>query len=506
MWLFSHEVRMFFYEMGDTRKTVSKSQKLARGMPFKGKLSLSLIWFSMHYLALKLMSDLPVLNYASSLFVLSATSFVLLVVTTFMLSSALNRCVKALFERGDLDLLLSSPIATQTIFIVRLSAIVFGVLALYVFFLSPVINMGVFLGQTYWLAAYPVLFGMAMLVSAAAMLLTLGLVKLIGIKRTHTVAYLLGALSGAAIFLATQIFSHVDPGSRQQAIASLLSYLYQAHLLSTTSWLWAPARAVFGEGYGALVIFGCGALACWLSARYTHHFFVRGVQQAGNTTVPPSFKPRRAKAMRFHTGLWRVVFVKEWRLLLRDIELLAQICLQLMYMFPLFLVIFKNGVLLPGVVAGLTYLAISLSGSLIWVIVSAEDLPDLLHCAPVLMKQIHYAKLAAAVLPVGLLLSPAVVWLYWRDMRLGLTLMMTCSCGIFCTALLYQWLSKPMTRDRFKRRGQGNIIAVLLETFNAMSWTGVAIGLLAGGKWGWLGVAGVGIVMLLAWMLRVNSG
>ena len=503
-WLLSHELRLFFYEMGDASKASAKSKKTVRGMSLKTKLLLAIVWVGMHVLVWSMLEDMPMLSQPQSVIVFWATSFVLLLISTFMLSSALNRSVKALFERGDLDLLLSSPMNTQTIFTVRLTAIVVGVLAVYVFFLSPVINVAAFLGTAGRLNAYPVLCGMAMLVVSAAMLLTLSLVKLIGVKRTHTVAYLLGALSGAAFFLMTQIFSHLGDSSREAVLASVYSLMDQHQLLTETSWLLIPARAVFGVGDGAVVIFGCGLLVCWMTARYTHQFFVRGVQQASSVSVPPASVAGAFKPPRFRRGVWPAIFIKEWRLLLRDIELLSQICLQMLYMLPLFFVIFKDGAMLPGVVAGLTYLTISLSGSLIWVIVSAEDMPDLLQCAPVPAVQIRLAKLAAAILPVGLLLTPAVIWLCARDYALGLTLAMTSLGGVICTALLYQWLSKPMTRDRFKQRGQGNLVPVFLETLNGLSWTAIAAGLLPAGRWGWFGVVGAGLVLLLAWMLRLK--
>ena len=504
LWLLVHEWRMFFYEIGDARKLNASPQKLARGMPLKGKLLLAVVWLGMHFLAWELMSDLPALASSPSFLMLVACSFVLLMVMSFMLSSALNRSIKALFERGDLDLLLSSPISTQAIFNVRLTGIVISVVATFAFFLSPVIDAGLFLGQIYWLGAYLVLAGMAMLVSAVAMLLTLSLVKFIGVKRTHTVAYLLSALSGAAIFLSSQLFSHVKKSTQQNVISGALSYLDQHHLLTEASPLWLPAHAVFGDWYSGLAIFVSGLIICWLTTRYTHHFFVRGVQQAGGVSRKVIPASNVSKARRFYSGGWLVIFVKEWRLILRDVELLSQICLQLLYMLPLFFLVFKNGVMLSGVVAGLTYLGISLVGSLVWVILSAEDTPDLLHCAPLPMKKINYAKLGAAVLPVCFLLSPAILWLCWRDIWLGLCLGMTSMGGIAFASLINLWLSKPSSRNRFKHRGQGNVVPMLLEALNSISWAGIALALLTIGKWAWLGAAGAALALIVAWFMRVN--
>jgi len=297
----------------------------------------------------------------------------------------------------------------------------------------------------------------------------------------------------------------VQESTRRNLIGGALSYLNQQHFLTESSLLWLPARAVFGDWFSALMIFVSGFIVCWLMTRYTHHFFVRGVQQAGSVSPKVLSQARPRKTRRFYGGVWMMIFVKEWRLLFRDIELLAQIGLQLLYMLPLFFVVFKNGAMLPGVVAGLTYLGISLAGSLIWVILSAEDAPDLLQCSPLRTKQINDAKLAAAVLPVCLLLSPAILYLSWRDVWLGLCLGLTSLGGICCASLIHLWLSKPTNRSRFKHRGQGNVVPVLLETLNTMSWAGMALGLLTVGKWGWLGVVGVALVVIMAWLMRVKQ-
>jgi len=116
-----------------------------------------------------------------------------------------------------------------------------------------------------------------------------------------------------------------------------LSYLNQQHFLTESSLLWLPARAVFGDWFSALMIFVSGFIVCWLMTRYTHHFFVRGVQQAGSVSPKVLSQARPRKTRRFYGGVWMMIFVKEWRLLFRDIELLAQIGLQLLYMLPLFL-------------------------------------------------------------------------------------------------------------------------------------------------------------------------
>ncbi|WP_229425440.1 hypothetical protein [Massilia sp. Se16.2.3] len=96
-----------------------------------------------------------------------------------------------------------------------------------------------------------------------------------------------------------------------------------------------------------------------------------------------------------------IVVVKEWRLIARDPHLISQVLLQLLYLLPLCLVVFREGSLqLPGTGAGLTMLCGSLSAALASIILLAEEAPDLLHTAPANAAAVRFAKLAAAVMPV----------------------------------------------------------------------------------------------------------
>src|SRR5262249_10213671 len=126
-------------------------------------------------------------------------------------------------------------------------------------------------------------------------------------------------------------------------------------------------------------------------------------------------KKRDERTRAIRTDLRGTLIRKEWRLLTRDPLLLSQISLQLVYIFPLFFVIYRtanqgNGQVGIASIAGIfVLLASSLSANLAWLTVSAEDAPDLMAAAPVSRDQIDFAKAAAAGLPVAALMTlPAI--------------------------------------------------------------------------------------------------
>ena len=511
-WLLMHECRLFFYDMGENKP----GHAAARGMSVFGMGMILLAIAIIHFGVWMAMHKMPVLDGEIPPFMLIGAGIAMLVAFSLMLSLGLTRSVRALFERGDLDLLLSSPLSSRTIFSVRLAGIVFGVSIWFFILLAPVANIGLLLGQPRWLGIYPALSGLAVIASALAMLLTLGLVKTIGVRRTRTVGQILGALTGASVFILTQVFGNFGKDLRQNVLMQLTPLFQPGGMLDAQSLIWMPARALFGS-LPAIMIFLLISLACfWFTAQFTHNFFVRGVQQAGGDQHPvqPSaatgaavslpVQPSKLGHGRFRHSLRMTIILKEWRLIARDPQLISQVLLQLLYMGPLFLLVYKGQTLLPGVAAGLVFLAASLAGSLIWVMVSAEDAPDLLRAAPVRPSLILISKLIAAILPVMVLLAPLLIWLLLQQTILGLAVLVCACAAMLGAALIHLWQAKPGTRAQFNKRGQSQILAGLLEALSSFAWAGCIYTGILYPKWLWVPVLVALLSLAMAWVFRIE--
>jgi ABC-2 type transport system permease protein len=205
-WLLQHELRMFWFNS-------SKRSGRQGWLWFLG-----VGWLGLHGLAWHVLHDMPALPHDVLAILAMGATLVMVVLGTFMFSSGLKSSVDSLFERGDVDLLLSSPLPSRSIFTVRLGAISLGVASTYLALAAPVVNAGVVTGHIAWLAAYPVLLAWATASCSLAMLLTLLLVRVIGSRKTRVVAQVLSAIAGALIFLLSQlhaglplIWSHGSP-------------------------------------------------------------------------------------------------------------------------------------------------------------------------------------------------------------------------------------------------------------------------------------------------------
>lgn len=468
-WLLRHELRLAWYNASS-----SKSKGGVRRPGFGTIATIALVWLALHVVGWFVMGNLGRMA-SSDPRVLLVVSAMLLASATFMLSSAIKSSVLTLFERGDLDLLLSSPLPSRSIFTVRLAGVATSTAGIHLFFLAPFAHAALLHGQARWMGVYPALISIAVLCACGAMLMTLGLVRLIGARRTRVLAQVIGALAGALLVIASQsysLFADRWQGRGQEILRGMLEH---DGMLSADSMLWLPARALMGEGGPVLALAALALVAYAITARQTHRFFTVGLQLSASTGATAPAKNASAPRPRFGRSLFHTVVLKEWRLIVRDPHLISQVLLQLLYLVPLCFVVFRdNGVHVPAIGAGLTLLASSLTASLAWIALSAEDAPDLLLVSPASARALRRAKLAAAVMPVLLLVGLPLLWLVARSPLAGLVLCFTASSAVLGAGMIVFWCGRPGVRGNFKARGKGGFLMNMLELLNSLGWGALA--------------------------------
>ena len=503
-WLLRHELRLFWRTAFSSSEAGGKQRGRWRSIGIG-----LLVWAALHVGAFFLLRTTGAAMGAPPQQMVVLVGAILLATLLFMLSSGLKASVEALFDRGDMDLLLSSPLPSRSIFSVRLAGMVFGIAALYLFFLAPVAHAGLLLGQPRWLALYPVLLAMAAAAASAAMLLTLALVRLLGARRTRVVAQVLGAVAGAFLFLLSQAGSFLshDAGVTPSVLKQLVDV---GGSIDAASPLWLPARAALGDAMAVALLALAGLAAAWATVGLTHRFFVHGLQQAaGSSRIA---KRSGSLRYRFDRSLFGSIVIKEWRLIWRDPHLISQVLLQLLYLLPLCFVIFnRNAPHIAATGAGLTMLCGSLSSALAWIVLLAEDAPDLLQTSPANARTLRLAKLAAAVLPVLLLVAAPLLWLTLQAAQAGVSTAMTVAGAAASSSLITLWTGRPATRSEFKMRGKRNIATGLLDVCSLLGWAALAWLLLGSVRieirYAAMGAAG-GVIagaLLLAWLLRQRS-
>ncbi len=395
---------------------------------------------------------------------------VALFIFTLMLSQTLAGATEALYTRGDLDLVFSAPIEARRVLTVRFASLAATAFSSFALLATPFIGPAAVLGHWRWLALYPVLAALAMAASGLALALAVALFRLIGPRRTRTVAQLMAALIGAVFFLVSQARTILGGAGSASIWAQVADAARDPKLRLPEPAGW-PLRATLGDPAPLAFLVAAGftvflAIAGWLADRFAAD---AAAAQGADVGVPQ--RPGRAAGV-FVSGAFAATFVKELRLLWRDIALTAQVLLRTLYLIPATLLVIRAAgdhtlFALPSGAAMIAFLTGQVGGSLTWITLSAEDAPELLASAPAGGRTIRWAKLAAAFAPLAVLLAvPMAVFIYLAPLE-GLAALLGAAASALAAGLINAWRPVPGKRSEFRRRRQGTLLislALLLET------------------------------------------
>lgn len=425
----------------------------------------------------------------------------LAVILTLMLSSTLAASADALYERGDLDLLFSSPLAPRKVLFVRALGLAVNA---GLWFMVPAVLLltpSIVLGHPAWLGVFVVLAAAALGASGIGLLLAMALFAVIGPRRTRTVAQVMAALIGAAFFLASQYRNLMGQKASESLFARIAMDAREGRI-QPPPFADLPLRAALGEPIPLLILVVLGAGIFLFAAQTLGRRFA---DAAAATQGAETRKGARGPTRPFAAGPFRATVRKELRLISRDAALLSQVLLRVLYMLPLALVLARGAAHMPvwalaGPAAAVTFLAGQVAGSLVWITVSAEDTPDLLAIAPAPMGVLRQAKLTAALLPVAVLLAIPIAVLAWYAPLAGLWTAIGAGLSAWTAGLIGVWYQKPGKRADFRRRRGGSVLATFAELFIA-ALIGVATALAVAG---WLVWAVLPLIVAGALMMALR--
>ncbi|MES1199218.1 MAG: hypothetical protein ABUS48_04480 [Pseudomonadota bacterium] len=432
------------------------------------------------------------------------TTAVFALIFTFMLSQALALTTESLYQRDDLDLLLGAPLPVWRVLIVRMFAIALNVATLYLLLTGAVFVFLPFTHGWRWMGMAPTVLAMALFATAIGLVVARVLFMLIGPRATRTVAQILSAFIGVSFAITMQAQNCGPAQQRGQAFMQLVDTL--AHTIGSNSVLGLPARAALGDPI---------ALATWLVAAFVIYcvsvwwFARRFVANAAAIQGMGARKRVDQRVRKTRGGLNVVLVRKEWRLLVRDPLLMFQILVQVVY-FPVILAFAFRGLDFGGdagrgqiaIFSGaFVLLASTLSSSLTWLAVSAEDAPDLIAAAPVPREHIERAKIIAAAIPVlVLMVIPAAGAAYFAPMA-GLWLFAGVACAVISSGLIGVWYQNPGSRKNFRRRPGMSITARIGQTFTTLCWVGATGAAVAG----WAIISIVPAIIALGVLLALHE-
>jgi ABC-2 type transport system permease protein len=436
----------------------------------------------MHLIALPVPFVLSEMRSMSQVDIMAAVTAVGAGVLLTAIPLALIGTVKLMYSRGDMDLLLSSPVPARAVVVVRVLTIAFGLLCIGALFILPFANTMALFGYPRALVAYVVLTCLALAATAIGLLLAQGMFWLFGPRRTRLFAQLFAGVLGVGFLFAINAHN-ILPATTQSSALQILAGL-TAHLPSADSWVWLPARAALGEPLPFLVgLVLCLGLFVATTFGLANRLMANAI--AANSVAGKTVKSS-SRMLRTRGGPVAIMRRKEWLLIGRDPWLMSQIVMQLLLMLPAMFVIWNAGTTVTYMWLAVVYLAGHLAGMLAWLTVSTEEAPDLLTTAPVQRSDVISAKLQAALMPTAMMAAVPVAAAWYVDLWLGFTIMLCSAGGALSTSLLHVRYPATAKRSDFSWRGSSSKMLPLAEMLLGLMWIVFGALMLAFGWWGML--------------------
>jgi ABC-2 type transport system permease protein len=425
-----------------------------------------------------------------------------------MISQAMESMTRAFYSRGDLDLILASPASAEKVFAVRIVTVALSMAMLAMPLAAPFIDVLIALGGWRWIGAYGVIVGMGAAAAALAVGMTVGLFRAFGPKRTRLIAQVVAAVIGAAFVIGLQVAAILSYGTLSR-VSVLQSQALLALMPGTGSIVWWPARAALGDGWALIGVLALSfAFLAAAIAAVAPRFGEYAITAAGVGAAPVS-QARRGSDFR-PASPQRALRRKEWALLRRDPWLVSQTLMQMLYLIPPAVLLWRsfadgNGafqLLVPVLVMASGQLA----GGLAWLAISGEDAPDLVATAPIAPRAVEQAKIEAVLSVIAIVFLPLVAALAiaspWYALVTSLGIVVSAAAA---TSIQF-WFRSQAKRSQFRRRQVSSRFATFAEAFSSIGWAATAA---VAASSLWLAVA-PGLLALLvvigAWCMSPRTG
>jgi ABC-2 type transport system permease protein len=477
LWLVAHDLTVGWRRFADLFGRLTPGGTWV--MCVVGVVALHLLaWPAMIWLT-RLQQDDAGIN--SSMAILSFSVF------AWMVAQGLLGTARTLQERGNLDLLLASPLPARLVLASRAIATAANSFGSAAILMLPAANVAAYLQGPAWLGAYPALLGLALIGTSVGLAVAIGLFLALGPRRARLVSQLCAAVIGAAFLLTMQIAA-ILPAATRSAISDYLANLGAGTLLDPAAIVRIPVAAFRGEPWAmvSLVAFSLALFAA-IVVLLSGSFVRAGLRAAGAPSDAGADRPDQgARHLRFGSSLGQTLRRKEWRLLWRDHNVFAQLSLQIIYTLPLVVVLLRGVENIPLVIAlapAIVVISAQIAASLAWITVSGEDAPELIAAAPVHRSEVELAKVTAIAVPVVAIVALPFAGLALLSPYVALLAALFAAGASVSTVLLNLWHPMPGNRRGMLRRHSQSKIMALLEHLMALLWAIAIVFAVVGTAW-----------------------
>jgi ABC-2 type transport system permease protein len=467
-WFARHEIRLAWREW----LAMMTGGRRKRTRAVVGLLIFAAIMHLPAYAVIGRFADLRAPLDKSSLIVMTATIFL---AWALMLSQAIESVTRVFYARADLDLIMSSPARLENVFSIRIVAIALSVIAMALLFSTPFVDVLVISGGIRWFAGFGVVVAIGLSAAAMAIAVTIVLFRLIGPSRTRLVAQILAAVVGAGFVIALQIAAILSYGTLSR-FAVLTSDAAARFAPDADSFVWWPARAVLGDGEALLLLLAGGLMLLGaVMAIFAGKFADTAVR--ASASARPNHQGSRGKPFRSGSRQ-QALRRKEFVLLRRDPWLVSQTLMQLLYLVPPAVMLwrsFSDSSLAIVLITPVVVMAAGqLAGGLAWLTISGEDAADLVATAPLKPSRVIRAKIEVVLIAIAAIFAPLVAALLFASPLQAVVTAAGVVVAAASATAIQLWFRVQARRSQFRRRQTSSRLATFAEAFCSIGWAATA--------------------------------
>ena len=165
-------------------------------------------------------------------------------------------------------------------------------------------------------------------------------------------------------------------------------------------------------------------------------------------------------------------------LLRRDPWLVSQTLMQLLYLVPPALMLWRSfsdsSTAIVLITPVIVMAAGQLAGGLAWLTISGEDAADLVATAPLPPSRVIRAKIEVVLIAIGVTFAPLVVALVFASpLQAAVTALGVAIAAVSATAIQL-WFRVQARRSQFRRRQTSSRLATFAEAFSSIGWAATA--------------------------------
>jgi ABC-2 type transport system permease protein len=342
-------------------------------------------------------------------------------------------------------------------------------------FSTPFVDVLVIGGGARWLLAFGLVVAIGLSAAAVAIAITVVLFRLIGPSRTRLVAQIVAAVIGAGFVIALQVAAILSYGTLSR-FAVLTSDAVSAYAPDLDSPLWWPARAATGDGMVLSWLLAGGLLLLGAVMATFSPKFAETVVSVAATVRRVRHGPR---ATAFRSGSrQQALRAKEFLLLRRDPWLLSQSLMQLLYLVPPALMLWRSfsesSTAIVLITPVIVMAAGQLAGGLAWLTISGEDAADLVATAPLPPSSVIRAKIEVVLMAIGAIFAPLIAALAFASPTQATVTALGVLVATVSATAIQLWFRVQAKRSQFRRRQTSSRLATFAEAFCSIGWAATA--------------------------------